>query len=120
MAAGKIDPPLMGDNPGFVRRITSTLSAALYSLYRTELLNLYAFSQTSGMKFHMLAIPENTEVPPNSTTFDPVELKKLFALGYGLAKDTIPWKLTPPGDVPSDEPKPRDATGILPTMPFDR
>lgn len=116
MAAGKLYPPLMKDNPGFVRRITSTLSAALYALYRSELMGMYAFGASSGMKFHMIAIPDDAEVPPNSTTFDPEAMKKLFALGYDMAKVTIPWRLTPPGTEPGEEERPRDTTGILPNM----
>ncbi len=114
MAAGKLYPPLVKDDPGFVRRITSTLSAALYALYRSEVMGLYAFSAASGMKFHMLAIPDDADVPANSTTFDPKAMKKLFALGYDLAKVTIPWRLTPPGAEPGEEERPRDTTGILP------
>ena len=40
--------------------------------------------------------------------------KKLFALGYDLAKVTIPWRLTPPGGEPGEEEPSRDATDILP------
>ena len=113
MAAGKLYPPLLPDDPGFVRRITSTLSAALYALYRSELMGMYAFSASSGMTFHMIAIPEDADVPPNSTTFDPVAMKKLFARGYDTAKVAIPWRLTPPGAEPGEEERPRDTTGIL-------
>jgi hypothetical protein len=114
MAAGKLYPPLLKDNPGFVQRVGGTLSAALYALYRAEVMGLYAFSAASGMKFHMLAIPDEAEVPENSTTFDPKAMKKLFALGYDMAKVTIPWRLTPPGAEPGEEERPRDTTGILP------
>lgn len=114
MAAGKLYPPLLKDDPGFVRRITSTVSAALYALYRSELLGQYSFCSVSGMKFQMLAIPDDADVPANSTTFDPAAMKKLFALGYDLAKVTIPWRLTPPGGEPGEEEPSRDATDILP------
>ena len=117
MAAGKLDPPLLKDDPGFVRRLTSTISAALYALYRSELMGLYAFSSASGMKFHMLAIPNDAEVPPNSTTFDPKAMKKLFALGYDMAKESIPWRLTPPDGESGEETPTRDATDLLPLPP---
>lgn len=114
MAAGKLYPPLLKDDPGFIRRITSTVSAALYALFRAESMGLYAFCTASGMKFHMLAIPEDAEVPANSTTFDPKAMKKLSALGYDMAKETIPWRLTPPGAEPGEEEPTRDATDLLP------
>ena len=62
----------------------------------------------------MLAIPEDAEVPANSTTFDPKAMKKLSALGYDMAKETIPWRLTPPGAEPGEEEPTRDATDLLP------
>jgi len=120
MAAGKLYPPLLKDDPGFIRRVTSTVSAALYALYRSELMGLYAFCAVSGMKFQMLAIPDDTEVPGNSMTFDPVAMKKLFALGYDLSKEKIAWRLTPPGGEPGEEEPTRDATDLLPTPPTKR
>ncbi len=117
MAAGKLYPPLLKDDPGFIRRITSTVSAALYALYRSELLGMYSFCAVSGMKFQMLAIPDDADVPANSTTFDPVAMRKLFALGYDMAKETIPWRLSPPGGEPGEEEPTRDATDLLLQQP---
>jgi hypothetical protein len=112
LAAGKLYADPLKDNPGFLKRVTSTISAALYALYRAELMGMYAFCMASGMKFHMIAIPQNVEAPPNSMTFEPEEMRKLFALGYDQARKGIPWRLTPPGTEPGEEEIPRVAPGM--------
>ncbi len=114
MAAGKLYAPEIEGKLGFLKRVTSTVSAALYALYRSEVLNLYSFCGVSGMKFHMIAIPEDAEAPANSMTFQPKEMKKLFALGYDQAVTGIPWRFTPPGAEPGEEEHPRDVPVFVP------
>jgi hypothetical protein len=114
MAAGKLYAPELEGKLGFLKRLTSTVSAALYALYRAEVLNLYAFTGVSGMKFHMIAIPDDADAPPNSMTFQPKEMQKLFALGYDQAVKGVPWRLTPPGAEPGEEEHPRDVPIFVP------
>lgn len=109
MAAGKMYAPELTGKLGFLKRVTTVLSASLYALYRAELMNLYTFCQTSGMKYHSIAIPQDAEVPPNSTTFEPEAEKKLYAMGYKMACPAIPWRLTAPGAEPGEEEAPRGA-----------
>lgn len=114
MAAGKLYAPELEGNLGFLKRVTGTVSAALYALYRSEVLNLYSFCGVSGMKFHMIAIPQDVEAPANSMTFDPKEMQKLFALGYDHAIKGMPWRYTPPGAEPGEEEHPRDVPAFTP------
>ncbi len=114
MAAGKLYPPELLGRLGFVKRVSTILSASLYSLYRSELLNLYTYCQASGMAFHSTSIPENAVVPPNSTTFDPKEGQKLFDLGYQFARPNICWRTTAPGVEPGEEEAPVGAEKLLP------
>ncbi len=107
MAAGKLYAPDLEGKIGFLKRVTSTISAALYALFRSEMLNLYAFCGVSGMKFHQIAVPGDAEIPPNSMTFDPKAMQKLFKQGYDAALAGIPWRFTPPGTEPGEEEKPR-------------
>ena len=115
MAAGKLFAPELEGKLGFLKRVTSTISAALYALYRAELLGMYAFCGVSGMTFHMIAIPDDTEVPPNSMTFDPAAMRKLFRLGYEQAQSPggIPWRLTPPGTEPGEEVQPQGVERLV-------
>ena len=103
MAAGKLYPPELTGNIGFVKRVSTILSASLYSLYRSELMNLYAYCQISGMEFHSTSVPPDAEVPPNSTTFDPKDGIKLYALGYNISRPTMVWRKTAPGVEPGEE-----------------
>jgi predicted patatin/cPLA2 family phospholipase len=112
LTAGKLYAPPLEGKIGFLKRVTSTISAALYALYRSELTNLYAFCGVSGMTFHTIAVPEDTEVPANSMTFEPEAMKRLFKLGYESAINGVNWRLTPPGTEPGEEETPRDATGV--------
>jgi hypothetical protein len=116
MAAGKLYAPRLEGKLGFLKRVTSTVSAALYALYRAEALNLYAFCGVSGMKFHMIAIPEDADIPPNSMTFDPVAMRKLYSLGYCQAKGGIPWRFTPPGVEWGEEEQPLGAEVLVPSQ----
>jgi hypothetical protein len=114
MAGGKMYAPELSGKLGFIKRVTTVLSASLYALYRAELMNLYTFCQTSGMTFHSIAIPQDAEVPPNSTTFNPEAEKKLYAMGYKMACPAIPWRLTAPGTEPGEEEAPRGAEQLAP------
>jgi len=115
MAAGKLYADPLTEDPGFVKRVTSTISAALYALFRAELMNIYTYCQTSGMKFHMIAIPQDFDSPKNSMTFEPEQMQKMFALGYCEMKTGIRWRKTPPGTEPGEEEEPRtlSAEGVI-------
>lgn len=114
MAAGKLYAPELEGKLGLLKRVTSTVSAALYALYRSEVLNLYSFCGVSGMKFHMIAIPQDVPAPANSMTFEPKEMQRLYAYGYQQAIQGIPWRLTPPGAEPGEEEHPRDVPIFTP------
>ncbi len=107
LAAGKLYADPLKDNPGFLKRVTGTISAALYALFRAEMMNIYTYCQTSGMKFHMISIPQDFQSPANSMTFEPEEMQKMFALGYSEAIREIRWRKTPPGTEPGEEEAPR-------------
>ena len=112
MAASKLYVDPLTEKPGLVKRATGSLSAALYALFRAEVLGLYAFCGVSGMKFHLTAIGQDVPAPSNSFTFQPNEMKRLFAVGYGEGVAGGKWRFTPPGAEPGEEASPRDATGV--------
>lgn len=108
MAAGKLYAPPLEGKLGFLKRVTSTISAALYALYRAELVNLYSFCGISGMKFHLVTIPDDAPIPPNSMTFDTESMRRLYALGFDNGRKGIQWRLTAPGAELGEEEAPRD------------
>ncbi len=115
MAAGKLYADPLTEKPGTVKRVSSTLSAALYALFRAEVTNLYAFCGVSGMKFHLTAIGADEDVPSNSFTFNPPDMQRLYARGYAEGVQGGHWRHTQPGTEPGEEEFPRGAEGV--TLP---
>lgn len=68
-----------------------TKSAALGDLFR-----IYTFAQRDGIQYNYLGIPDNYEWVSDEE-FDPVEMKKLYEVGYQLGLSADPWKKAPPG-----------------------
>lgn len=70
------------------------------SLIRTQgigdLDRIYLEAQRDGLDFHLAYIPDDFNAK-SAQPFDPVYMKKLFDVGYNLAKNGYPWQLTPPG-----------------------
>lgn len=106
-AAGKIEPDPIEGRVGFVKRISASVSASLYALYKLELMKLYALCLTTGMQFNLIAIPPETELDVNSTSIQASAMKPLFELGYRTAVAGIPWEKAPPGSAIGDEAEPR-------------
>ncbi len=106
MAAGKLHPPRAEGKLNILSRIGGSISGSLYALYRAELTGMYAFCGVSGMQYHLIAIPEDAEVPDNSMSFEVEAMRRLYTLGHQAAKGGIPWRTTPPGTEPGEEEQP--------------
>jgi len=61
-----------------------------------DLYRIYSVAQREGIKFKLAFIPSDFELQP-SEIFDPVEMEKLFDLGYRMALSGDPWQNHPPG-----------------------
>ena len=74
--------------------------SSITSLIRTQgigdLFRIYLTTKRDGLNFHLAYIPDEFKDDPEEL-FDPVYMKKLFELGYNMAKEGYPWKTTPPG-----------------------
>ncbi|MFO0852362.1 MAG: patatin-like phospholipase family protein [Gemmataceae bacterium] len=115
IAGGKLYlDPLKGEI-GFIARASGAVSATLYALFRADLWRLYGLCATSGMRFHLAAVPREIPIPSGSTTFDPELQLRLFTTGYDQMKCGNPWRPTPPGVEPGEEEFPR--TGLRFTVP---
>ncbi len=107
IAGGKLYVDPLDEKPGFLTRVTGTVSATLYALYRADLWRLYSYCSVSGMNFHHTSIPLGVPTTPKSTTFDPVRMKELFTLGYDLTTRGEVWRTTPPGCENGEDETPR-------------
>ena len=112
LAAGKIDPDPIEGRVGFIGRVSASVSASLYALYRVELMKLYALCLTTGMQFNLAAIPPETELDVDSTRIQASVMRPLFTLGFNTAIGGIPWRKTPPGAVEGEETPPRAGTNF--------
>jgi hypothetical protein len=68
-----------------------TKAAALGDLFR-----IYTFAQRDGIQYNYVGIPDDYEWVSDEE-FDPVEMKKLYEVGYQLGSSAEPWKKGPPG-----------------------
>jgi len=82
------------------RSVLPIASRSIDSLIRTQgigdLYQIYALSKRDGNNFNLAYIPSTfTETPTEG--FDPVYMKKLYKLGYEMARNGYQWKKEPPG-----------------------
>ena len=67
-----------------------TTSQGVGDLYR-----IYVITRREGIDFNLASIPEDF-VPNAQEAFDPVEMKRLYDLGYDMALSGYPWEKFPP------------------------
>lgn len=107
IAGGKLYADPLPEDPAFLARLTGTVSASLYALYRAELVRLYALCGVSGMKYHLTAIPADMDTAKGSVQFEPEAQKKMFEVGFRFGQANGPWRPTPPGSEPGEDEIPR-------------
>jgi hypothetical protein len=95
------------------RRLLPVVADSVTSLVaahvRGNLDQLYLTAQSTGMKYHLTAIPSNVPSSPDPMAFDPTWMGRLYDAGRKQAATVNPWRSTPPGnDVGEDVP---DRTG---------
>ncbi|HLW64340.1 MAG TPA: patatin-like phospholipase family protein [Gemmataceae bacterium] len=89
---------------------SNSLTSVLYAEARGDLYNMFTGSLVTGIKFQMVAIPGDFEVTRDSTSFDPVEIRKLYDEGLRIGRSPYPWRTLPPGPEINEQVIPR--TGI--------
>ena len=61
-----------------------------------DLYRIYTITRRDGIEFNYVAIPAEFE-PKGKEAFDPHEMKRLFDLGFNLARTGYNWQKQPPG-----------------------
>jgi hypothetical protein len=81
-------------------RILPIADRAVSSLIRTQgigdMYRLYFGAQRDGLDYNLAYIPGDFSETPKEM-FDPEYMRKLFDLGYRMAKTGYPWRKAPPG-----------------------
>ena len=89
------------------------ISAIFEALTRADIFRLYSLCAVSGMRFHLLSVPQ--EYPSEPLSFGNLYPKgacQLFETGHQMSVRGPCWRLTPPGAEPGEEAVPRDGTGV--------
>ena len=60
-----------------------------------DLFRIYLITKREGIDFNLASIPPDF-VPNAQEAFDPVEMKRLYDLGYSMALNGYPWEKLPP------------------------
>ena len=90
------------------RRVIPIVSRSFGTLMKAhswgDLYRLYLMAKNDNVDFNYVSIPDNF-VPKGKEMFDPVEMKRLFDLGYEMAESGYQWQKDIPGfgKTPVDE-----------------
>jgi hypothetical protein len=91
----------------------TAMNAALDALAQAQIDGLYSVCAVSGMRFHLLAMPQELARKPVAITeLFPADAPQLFAIGYQMGASGPGWRLTPPGAELGEESIPRSGLNL--------
>ncbi|KAF1689048.1 patatin-like phospholipase family protein [Pseudoxanthomonas koreensis] len=61
-----------------------------------DLIREHSFASRTGAEFRWVTVDEQVELP-DPADFDPVEMRRLYELGYREAQEDAAWRTAPPG-----------------------
>lgn len=94
----------------FVSITVDSISAMLYAGCRGDIFRIFNMALLCGMDFHLIAVPQEFVLNPNSLDIQPEELRRLYQLGYEMGKTRKGWRTTPPGTEVDEQALPRTGT----------
>ena len=81
-------------------QVISIAERSISSLIRTQgigdMYRMYLGARRDGINYHLAYIPDDFK-EKEEEMFDPAFMRKLFNLGYEMAKTGYPWAKSPPG-----------------------
>ena len=110
LSAGKVYRDQVRKKPTIITLIGAAVSNSLYSLFRADLMKLYALCAVTHSNFRLLALPQDFRGETSSAAFDPAELTRMYWSGFELAERGDQWRSTPPDTLPGEATPPR--TGL--------
>lgn len=94
-------------------RLKPSMTALFEALTRADISHLYSLCLFSGIRFHLLALPQWYHGTAASIThLYPKEAPQLFEMGYQFGAAGPCWRLTPPGAEEGETTVPRDGREI--------
>jgi hypothetical protein len=83
-----------------IRKVFPIADRSISSLIRTQgigdMYRVYLAAERDGIDYNLAYVPEDFNEKPKEM-FDPEYMKRLFDVGYRMAKSGFPWKKAPPG-----------------------
>ncbi len=110
IAAGKLSLEPRCVSRRFIAVSGEALHELLNAQTRDDLLRVFLLTRLTGGCFAVTSVPQELPVDPNPTRFNPVEMRRLFDVGYEQAVRGEAWRPTPPGVNPDEWPWPRTGT----------
>ena len=95
----QLDPKWTPVKPTMLPIMESSIETLIRTQGIGDLYRIYLGAQRDDLDYHLAYIPSDFDERP-SELFDPEYMKKVFDLGFELAKDGYPWEKTPPGLTP--------------------
>lgn len=96
------------------QRLKPSVTAIFESLTRANICQLHSLCLFSGMRFHLLAEPQDYRgEAPSLTHLYPTHARQLFDIGYQVGADGPCWRCTPPGAEAGEGAIPRDGHEII-------
>ncbi len=92
------------------RDAVSTLS---YAQTRNDLLRVAFLCYLTGMRFQLTSVPADFPISPDSMTFDPAEMRRLYDLGVALGRSGTAWRSSAPGVERDEQVLPRGGREFL-------
>lgn len=94
-------------------RLKPTVTAIFEALTRADICHMYSLCLFSGIRFHLLALPQGYHGgAPSIVHIYPKEAPQLFEMGYQVGCNGPCWRHSPPGAEPGEEPIPRQGQDI--------
>ncbi|MCS7022449.1 MAG: patatin-like phospholipase family protein [Gemmataceae bacterium] len=117
LSAGKVYRDPLKDRPRVFGLLGGGVSNALYALFRSDLVKLYALCAVTGSQFRLIALPQDFPAETSSFAFDPEELQRMFWLGYQMAASGQEWRSVPPDTLPGEATPPRTGLQFVTSRP---
>ena len=95
----RLAPEWTATKPGLLSIVTRSVSSLTRTQGFGDLYRIYLGAQRDDIEYNLAYIPEAFE-EASREAFDREYMRKLFDLGYRLAKPGYPWAKSPPGFTP--------------------
>jgi hypothetical protein len=103
LSAGKFYRDPIRTQPRVLGLFTAAVSNSLYSLFRADMVKLYALCAVTRSNFRVIALPEDFRGQASAFAFDKSELTNLYWIGHGLTVNGGGvWRDAPPDTWPGE------------------